>query len=348
LTVRGLDHVERICRRDLDERSLRIALVGEVRAAVPSDAYAWISTDPETCVGAAPLAEIPTLDVLPALIKLKYATPTNRWTTLPSNTAVTLTAEGPRSRSELWRDILALGGIDDVVSTVFRDEYGCWGFLDLWRRDGAFTADECTWLSGMARLVTTPLRRSLLTTFDSGSAVAVPEGGPAVLLLSDELQLLTATPQTALYLRALLPTEAERSAVPAAAYNAAAQLLAREKGIDAHPPSARVLLGDGQWMTVRAARMARSGAEASIAVSIEATPPAERIALFVRVGGLSEREAELVLHLAGGLDTHELAQQLFVSEHTVQDHFKSIFAKTGVNSRRTLIARATGATVQRR
>jgi DNA-binding CsgD family transcriptional regulator len=31
-----------------------------------------------------------------------------------------------------------------------------------------------------------------------------------------------------------------------------------------------------------------------------------------------------------------------VSEHTVQDHLKSIFAKTGTRNRRTLLARLTG------
>jgi DNA-binding CsgD family transcriptional regulator len=33
---------------------------------------------------------------------------------------------------------------------------------------------------------------------------------------------------------------------------------------------------------------------------------------------------------------------MFVSEHTVQDYLKSIFAKTATRSRRSLLARALG------
>jgi DNA-binding CsgD family transcriptional regulator len=33
---------------------------------------------------------------------------------------------------------------------------------------------------------------------------------------------------------------------------------------------------------------------------------------------------------------------MFVSEHTVQDHLKSIFSKTATRNRRTLLARALG------
>jgi DNA-binding CsgD family transcriptional regulator len=33
---------------------------------------------------------------------------------------------------------------------------------------------------------------------------------------------------------------------------------------------------------------------------------------------------------------------MFVSEHTVQDHFKSIFTKTATRNRRALLARALG------
>ncbi len=49
---------------------------------MPFDAYAWVLTDPETTVGSAPLAAVPALAELPELIRLRYCTAVNRWTTL--------------------------------------------------------------------------------------------------------------------------------------------------------------------------------------------------------------------------------------------------------------------------
>jgi Bacterial regulatory proteins, luxR family len=46
--------------------------------------------------------------------------------------------------------------------------------------------------------------------------------------------------------------------------------------------------------------------------------------------------------LATGSDTRTMARQLSLSELTVQDHLKSIFAKTGVRDRVTLLSRALG------
>jgi DNA-binding CsgD family transcriptional regulator len=43
-----------------------------------------------------------------------------------------------------------------------------------------------------------------------------------------------------------------------------------------------------------------------------------------------------------GTDTREVAQRMFLSENTVQDHLKAIFAKTAARSRRTLLSRALG------
>jgi DNA-binding CsgD family transcriptional regulator len=77
-------------------------------------------------------------------------------------------------------------------------------------------------------------------------------------------------------------------------------------------------------------------------VTIEPTSPSERTSLFSRACGLTVRETELVAHLATGADTREVARRLFLSELTVQDHLKSIFAKTAVHNRRTLLARALG------
>lgn len=118
----------------------------------------------------------------------------------------------------------------------------------------------------------------------------------------------------------------------------AAQLLAVEQGVDDNSPSARVHLAGGFWVTLRAARLDGD----SIAVTIEETTAADRLELFCACFGLSAREAELIGHLATGRNTRELAARMHVSEHTIQDHFKSIFAKTSAHNRRGLLSRALG------
>jgi DNA-binding CsgD family transcriptional regulator len=77
-------------------------------------------------------------------------------------------------------------------------------------------------------------------------------------------------------------------------------------------------------------------------VTVEPILPRERLELYARSAGLTRREAELLHRVARGSSTHQLGTQMSVSENTVQDHLKSIFAKTNTNSRSALIARALG------
>ncbi len=326
----------RICRRHDDARGLRLALLDELRVAVGFDAYSWLLTDPETEVGCAPLADVPCLPELPRLIRLKYLTAVNRWTRLEAPVGL---LGACRDDSLVWRDMLAGYGVDDVASVVFRDRFGCWAFLDLWRIGRRFTDADSEFLTAVAPPVTEALRRCQARTFD---ALPVPPGrtGPVVLVLSPELDVRAQTPETDRYLRALVPPDDERRPVPSGAYNVAAQLLAVEAGVDDHPPSARVHLAGGAWLTLRAARIGDPAAD--IAVTIETASPAERTEVFARALGLSDREAELLGHLVAGADTRHIAGKMFLSEHTVQDHLKSIFAKSGTRNRRTLIARAAG------
>ena len=344
---RALEKIVRICdATTADARSLRLAVLAEIRRGVAFDAYAWLLTDPESEVGCAPLAHVPCLPELPRLIRLKYLTAVNRWTGLRNPVALLRVATGNQlERSFLWGDMLAQYGVTDVASLVFRCRYGCWGFLDLWRNDagGYFTVAEADFLTAITKPVTDALRRCQANTF-SLSASAPERVGPAVLVLSPDLNVRAQTPETNQYLRLLVPPNADRQPIPAGAYNVAAQLLAVEAGIDSHPPSARVHLSAGVWLTLRAARIgtAPPTAEQDIAVTIESTSPAERVALFGRAHALSVRELELLGHLAVGSDTRQIAQQMFLSENTVQDHLKSMFAKTTTRNRRTLLARAAG------
>lgn len=58
---------------------------------------------------------------------------------------------------------------------------------------------------------------------------------------------------------------------------------------------------------------------------------------------LTPRERELVQFLAGGLDNHQIAAHLAISEKTVRNHVSSVFAKLGVESRGQAIVLARNA-----
>lgn len=337
----------RLCESRVDARTLRLGLLGELGQMVPFDAYAWLLTDPETSVGSSPLADVPCLPELPRLIRLKYLTEVNRWTQLRSPVALLSKAtRGELSRSLVWRELLHRYDIVDVASLVFRDGYGCWGFLELWRSSisGQFTSTEADVLAGVAGPVTIALRGSQARTFRNRALQGEPSRGPVMLVLSRDLDVLAQTAETEAYLRTLVPPDDQRSPIPASAYNVAGQLLATEAGIDSNAPMARVHLAGGRWLTLRAARIedTRPPDDRDIAVILEDSSAAERAALFASSHGLTSRETELLNHLIQGVDTHELARLMFLSEHTVQDHLKSIFAKTSVHNRRTLLARALG------
>ena len=54
---------------------------------------------------------------------------------------------------------------------------------------------------------------------------------------------------------------------------------------------------------------------------------------------LSARELEVLLLLDDHLATDEIATRLFISEHTVRSHVKSLLRKLGVSSRREALER---------
>jgi HD-GYP domain-containing protein (c-di-GMP phosphodiesterase class II) len=52
-----------------------------------------------------------------------------------------------------------------------------------------------------------------------------------------------------------------------------------------------------------------------------------------RPGGLTRREAEVLVHVAQGLSNREIASALWISEKTVRNHVEHIYAKIGVSNR---------------
>lgn len=331
-------------------RELRLAVLGALRPAVPFDAYVWPLTDPDTAVGTAPLADVPGLHRLPELIVLKYTTTINRWTDLQAPASLLASTNGHPEASPLWQNWQREYDVVDVASAVHRDRYGCWAFLDLWRLAGAapFAPAELRLLHHVGPAVTRALRTAQAAAFAQPTGhdvqrVAAP-AGPLVLVLSADLRIHAQTPQTADYLRVLLPpSNPAAEVVPAGAYNVGAQLLAFEAGLSAQAPRARMHLRDGVWLTMRAARMRSDDAADNVAVTIESSTPAEVLDIYCRSHAFTGRETDIIRKAVDGSGTREIARALFLTENTVQHHLKSIYAKTSVRSRGELIGRILGA-----
>jgi DNA-binding CsgD family transcriptional regulator len=340
--------IEAICAGTSDARTLRLELLDELRRTVPFTWYAWLLTDPQTGVGCAPLADVPSLSELPALIRWKYQTAVNRWTDL--TTPAARLSDADPGLSLVWREVQSGFGVADVASVVFRDQYGIWSFLDLWRdtATGTFGQAEVDRLARVAEPVTAAIRRCLAATFNAPLDPRPELSSPVVLLLGPDLGVRAQTPATDHYLRLLVPPEGDRSPVPAGAYNVAAQLLAREAGVNDSPARARVHIAGRRWLTLSAARLGNDDVERhlerdkDIAVTIENCAPLDRADLFSRVHGLTSRESQVLGRLAAGDDTRTAARALHITEYTVQDHLKAIFSKTKTHDRRSLLAAALG------
>nr|WP_167218282.1 helix-turn-helix transcriptional regulator [Kribbella shirazensis] len=332
--------MERLCSGELDAKVLRERALTELRRVVPFDGHVWALTDPVSRVGTSPLADVPGVSwaELPGLVRARYAGVGTRWTDLLDSGAV-VRSLGPGEQVG-WRR----PGVVDVLTAVFADRFGCWAWLDLWRTTcDAFTAEECRLVESALPPLTAALRAAQARTF--GAAPATAEAvGPAILLLGPDLRVRVGTEAARAALHRLNPPDdpsVVEQAIPAAAYNLAAALIADEDGVPVGPPWSRVHLGAGRWLTLRAARAA-SGPEADIAVSIERSTPDERLEVFALAHGLTRRECEVLAELATGADSRRIAERLVLSDHTVNDHVKAILAKTGAHTRPTLLARASG------
>jgi DNA-binding CsgD family transcriptional regulator len=334
-----LRRVESVCRSDLPAKALRERLLEAVGSRIPYDGHVFALTDPVTRITTSPHADVPNLpwDRLPDLIRWRYLTEANRPDRMlgaPARSLLDATADP--AESPVWSHVLRDLGVVDTATVAFGDRYGAWGYLELIRTTTPFDRRDLAVLTALSAPIATGLRAAVARTF---AAPAEEPGatGPAVVVLGPDLAVRDQTDDAAAALLRLLPPDEPMAPVPAAAYNIGAALIAQEHGVPVGEPWARVHLGGERWVTVRASRLGTD-----IAVSIEPSTSPERMDLFARASGLSGRETEILGLLVIGLDSREIAGQLFLSEHTVGDHVKAVLAKTGTRTRQVLLARVIG------
>jgi DNA-binding CsgD family transcriptional regulator len=82
-----------------------------------------------------------------------------------------------------------------------------------------------------------------------------------------------------------------------------------------------------------------SDSERRAAVIIEPAHPARIAPLLMAAYQLTDREQEVTRLVLQCSSTAEIAEELSISTHTVQNHMKNIFEKAGVRSRRDLVGK---------
>lgn len=100
-----------------------------------------------------------------------------------------------------------------------------------------------------------------------------------------------------------------------------------------HAGSATAPTGDGRWLTFSATPLGDD-----LAVVVEQVRPQQLAEIIVRARGLTPRERQVVEQVVRGRSNRQIATSLALSEHTVQDHLKAVFAKFDVTSRNELVA----------
>lgn len=240
---------------------------------------------------------------------------------------------GDPSRTRRWQENRALGADQELLAGLRSRTGEIWGAVGFYRPPGEplFDRDETAFLRSVSSRLADGARRALVL----GEADD-PEGpsSPALLVLSQGWELESATPGAARWLSDLPDGDSGAGRLPSVVLAVAGRALA--PGSSHEASSARVLTRSGAWALVHGAPLLSDGVRRA-AVIVEAAAPARIAPLLMAAYGLTEREQDVARLVLQGLSTSAIADLLTVSPHTVQQHLKSVFDKTGVRSRRDLV-----------
>jgi DNA-binding CsgD family transcriptional regulator len=248
---------------------------------------------------------------------------------------------GDPSRSPGWKLYIQAYGAEQELLVALRTQSGeAWGMLGLYREPDQpqFDADEIDFLRELSPYLAEGAQRGLLV----GEA-SDPEGpdAPGLVVLKADWSLESLTPGAERWLDELPDGDWDaRGKLPPSVLAVAGRALRTAESNDApgEVTLARVLSRKGRWIVLHGASLVANGAR-RVAVIIEPAHPARISSLLMAAYRLTEREQAVTRLVLRGNSTAQVADDLCVSPHTVQQHLKSVFEKTGVRSRRELVGK---------
>ncbi|MGH2837991.1 MAG: LuxR C-terminal-related transcriptional regulator [Thermoleophilaceae bacterium] len=334
----AFDAIQRVTEAGLPAQELIEEVMKRIDRVVPSDGYFVGATDPETTLslGAGIVHDLPydacqpTWDhefLVPDYLKFADILESGR----PVADLHDATGGRPE-RSPRQRAVNAPIGLGSEVRAVFAADGSAWGIGQFNRFSDSprYSEDEKAWLERVAPLFGAALRQALLTE----PAELPADRGPGIVVLDADGSAVSATSEATAWFEEIDPT---MSAMPFEATAYAARVRASADGESEKTTlRARLRTRNGVWLSMHAAML--EGTD-QLALVIGPAKASEVAPLIVEAYGFTQRELEVTRAIARGLGTAEIAAHLFVSQHTVRDHVKSVFEKVGVSSRGELVAK---------
>jgi DNA-binding CsgD family transcriptional regulator len=334
--------VVQLCHRGLDVADVHSRVLQTLRRAVPIEAAFFATADPETLLFTHAYAEEPLDAATGPFLANEFGSPdVNKFSALARSSTHVSTLDGAtrndRSSSLRSRDILAPLGLGDELRAALVAGSQCWGYLCLHRGDTplGFTEKEIALIARLGPHIAQALRHALVMHHITSLG---DEAGPGVVVLAEDLTVVAVTAQAEYLLGLMGDTQSPKAPLPLPVYAVAKAVCAvpsRDSTLRG-PPGTKIPAADGRWLYVHASRL-DGDQESRIAVVIEAIEPRAAVPLLLAAHGLSPREVEVARLVLRGESTRAIVDRLHISKHTVQDHLKSVFNKTGARSRRDLV-----------
>lgn len=313
--------------------AVHAAAIRMVDDVVGSDLTCWASLDPASLAITAMtsgVARIPA-EYEPVLAETEYSpAEPHRFAALAarSQDLVRLSDLSAAQRftsdrfTRVWRPL----GINREVRLLFTADGLCWGAAGLVRQGPDFTDREVDFLLAVAPSIAAATRLVVR------AAHSTPAGdAPAIVIVNarGDLRSLTA---------GALRWRDRIDGVRTGSFLTLMRVMAAGlRGAAAGQFRARVRADDGHWALLSASPLLGED-EGLTAVVVEDASSRDLLDLVMDAHGLTPRERTICEEVLSGRSTAEIAERLYLSAHTVQDHLKAIFAKFDVHSRGRLAA----------
>ena len=334
----------RRCYAGLGGPAFQAEVVRSIHALLPVDAVFFATADPATLLFTGAAAEDPLAAATAQFLDNEFGHhDVNKFQSLATGARHVATLDaatgGQRVASARYREIMSPLGLGDELRAALVTPAGCWGYLCLHRADSphGFTPAEVRLIGRLTPHLGNGCRQSLTVPCRDG--IGIVAAAPGVVVLHPDLTVAAITGEAERWLAHIAGHRPGPGRLPVAVYAVAARLQNIDSGT-ARPgagPTVRVPSITGGWLLLHASHL-HSSAGGDIAVIIEPAHPGNAAPLLLSSLGLTPRERDVALLVLRGASTQAIAAELHLSAYTVKDHLKSIFDKTGVRSRRDLVA----------